>query len=96
MPAQGRENTMEETTQAIPTMAEFQELALKLKEAKAKANEAYKVRGKALEARNKAIEHMPEQIVFNKVDEAWYALQNVEDQLQTQWEKACEALGGLA
>ena len=87
---------MEETTPAIPTMAEFQELALKLKEAKAKAQDAWNVRGEALQARDEAIAELPEQIAFNNVDEVWYALQDVEDQLQAQWEKACEAIGGLA
>jgi hypothetical protein len=87
---------MEETTQNVPTMTEFQELALKLKEAKAKSQEAWNVRGEALQARNKAIENMPEQIAFNAVDEVWYELQNIEDELQSQWEKACDAIGGLA
>lgn len=86
---------MEETTRVIPTMAEFQELAAKLKDAKAKADAAWYARSAAEKARNEAIEHLPEQIAWKQLDDEWYSLQNIEDELRDQWGKACEALGGL-
>ena len=86
---------MGKTTRVIPTMAEFQALAAKLKDAKAKASAAWNAKSEAQRIRNEAIEHLPEQIAFKRLDDEWYKLQDIEDELRDQWEKACEAIGGF-